>query len=439
MQIILLSGGSGSRLWPLSNDARSKQFLRLFPDGTSMTQRVATQLRDAMPEARLTVATGVAQRDAVLSQLGNGTGIVTEPSRRNTFPAICLACEYLWREGCSEDEVVVVVPCDPFTGDAFFNVVREMAEAVARNAAPLMVMGIRPTYPSAKYGYVVPGKKRDGIYEVRRFAEKPTVPMAEKLIEEGGLWNAGVFAFRLGYALTAGRKFVDGMTMADIRRNYDKYPSISFDYQVAEKEKSLGMLSYDGDWKDLGTWLTLTDELPQHFYGHVLTDGHSKNTHVFNELDLPLLCLGTENLIIAASPDGIIVSEKKRSENVKHFANELKTRPMYEERRWGTYRVIDRTQSAEGFCSLTKRLTLDPGCCISYQRHSCRDEVWTFVEGMGEFVLNGERRPVQAGETIVIPKGALHALRAITTLTFIEVQTGCNLVEEDIERFPYEW
>lgn len=447
MQIILLSGGSGTRLWPLSNDARSKQFLKILPseDGSeneSMVQRVVRQIREAGIEAEITVATGLSQKDAVVSQLGDSVNVVTEPSRHKTFPAICIAGEYLSKVlKCSPDETVIVMPCDAYTESGYFKALEEMGEAIDKCDFDLVVMGIKPTYPSSKYGYVVPDyhMKKCKAYKVTKFIEKPSVEVAEKLITEGALWNGGVFAFKLSYILKLSERYQKHTDFENYLDDYDKYPQISFDCEVAEHASSLGVVTFNGFWKDLGTWNTLTDELPDLTHGDVLTDGTGQNTHIFNELNIPLLCLGTRDLVIAASPDGIIVSEKSKSENVKQFAPKLKNRPMYEERRWGTYKVIDHIEFPDKFQALTKQLTLNPGCSISYQKHSCRDEVWTFIDGEGEIVLDGERKYVKRGDVIDIPKGRLHALRALTSLTFIEVQHGTNLIEEDIERFPFEW
>ncbi len=447
MQIILLSGGSGTRLWPLSNDARSKQFLRLLPiEGSdkreSMIQRVVRQMKEADLKASLTVATSASQKDSVISQIGDGADIVTEPCRRDTFPAICLACEYLAKEKhCHDDEVVVVMPCDPYTEIGYFKAIAKMADGIQQGLADMMVMGIKPTYPSSKYGYVVPDSiiGGDGCWQVKRFTEKPDVSTAEKLIEEGAMWNGGVFAFHLKYLTDIVSKYMAFDTFREYVKHYTDFPKISFDYEVAEKAKSIGMVLYDGKWKDLGTWNTLTDELNDTEYGNVMTDGSGNNTHLFNELGIPMLCIGTKDLVVAASPDGIIISEKKKSEIVKEYAAKLKHRPMFEERRWGTYTVLDSVEFPDGFCALTKRLTLNPGCSISYQRHKFRNEVWTFIDGEGEIVLDGVRKKVKRGDTIVISKGQLHALKATTELSFIEVQNGSNLVEEDIERFGFEW
>lgn len=452
MQIILLSGGSGSRLWPLSNDTRSKQFLKMLPvegsdERESMIQRVVRQIEESGLKADITVATGIAQRDPVTAQVGGKVDMVSEPSRRHTFPAICLACEYISKvKHCPDDETVVVMPCDPLTEEGYYKAIAQMALAIDEEIFRLMLMGIKPTYPSSKYGYILPfSSKGKDIFEVDKFVEKPSVAEAENLIAKGALWNAGVFAFKLGYMLGLSSKYISPETPEEkisfdyYLSNFDKYPHISFDHEVAEKETDMGMVAFNGYWKDLGTWNTLTDEVSVSQYGNVITDGTSENTHIFNELNIPLLCIGTKDLVIAASPDGIIVSEKSKSENVKKYAPQLKQRPMYEERRWGTYKVVDYVEFPDKFHALTKQLTLNPGCSISYQKHNCRDEVWTFIDGEGEIVLDGERKPVKRGDVINIPKGQKHALRALTSLTFIEVQHGSNLIEEDIERYPYTW
>lgn len=437
-------------MWPLSNDARSKQFLKLLPSpggkAESMVQRVVRQLREAGMEAHLTVATAQTQHDSVISQLGTGVSVVTEPERRDTFPAICLACEYLSLiKGCADSETVLVMPCDPYTESGYFKAVAKMAEEASKGEADLLVIGIQPTYPSAKYGYIVPDKKaanqgrQTEVLPVARFTEKPDPREAAKLIEEGGMWNGGVFAFKLGFLLSLARQYAQGSDFQEIRKQYSGYPKISFDYEVAENISSIAMVPYSGRWKDLGTWNTLTDELDVLEHGNVTVDGTGSNTHIFNELDIPLMCIGTRDLVVAASPDGILVSEKSKSESIREYAASLRQRPMYEERRWGTYRVIYRTETPDGFCSLTKHLTLRPGASISYQRHNNRAEVWTFVEGTGEIVLDGVRKPVKRGDTVVIPIGMMHCLKADTQLSFIEVQTGGPLVEEDIERFPYDW
>lgn len=446
MQIILLSGGSGKRLWPLSNEARSKQFLPLLasPSGgkESMVQRVVRQLGEAGIDAELTVATNAAQRDIIINQLGDRVGIVAEPERRDTFPAIALSCTWLsLGKSCPADEVVVVMPCDPYTESGYFSTIARMADCVREGAAELVLMGIKPANPSTRYGYVVPEPADAGCpwHRVSRFTEKPDAATAVRLLEEGAWWNGGVFAFRLGYLTDIVSRYVAAETFEELRGRYPELPKISFDYEVVEKAESVAVVAYEGKWKDLGTWNALCEELPEPVTGNGLLGPGARGTSIVNELSVPIFCEGIEGAIVAASPDGILVSAKKTSENIKSYVEHLVDRPMYEERRWGTYRVLDRTKGPDGVESLTKNLFLKAGCNISYQRHNFREEVWTFVSGRGSVRLEGGEKEVRAGDVVHIRRGELHGLKALTPLNLIEVQIGTRLVEEDIERLELTW
>lgn len=450
MQLVLLSGGSGKRLWPLSNNARSKQFLPLLEkeDGSmeSMVQRVVRQAREANLTTDITLATNASQLDIITNQLGDQVSVVTEPERRDTFPAIALASSYLSQaKNCPDDEVVVIMPCDPYTEIGYFETISRMVECVQHDVAELVLMGITPTYPSAKYGYVVPQPTANGqeatvnSLPVARFTEKPTVAVAEELLKQGALWNGGVFAFRLGYMMNIVRKYITSASFVDTRSRYSEFPKISFDYEVAEKAHSVAVVPFTGQWKDLGTWNTLTDELRQHTIGNAVLGPKCENTHVINELQNPIFVDGVKDIVVAACPDGILVCAKKETENIKKYVENLTPRPMYEERRWGTYRVLDDTTYSDGSHSLTKSVTLKPGKHISYQIHHHRAETWTFVQGEGLFVLNGVEQYVKAGDTVHIPMEHYHAIKALTELTFIEVQCGNPLIEEDIERFEWVW
>lgn len=446
MQLVLLSGGSGKRLWPLSNNARSKQFLPLLERGDgkreSMVQRVVRQAREAGLTENITMATNASQRDIIINQLGPDVSIVTEPERRDTFPAIALAVSYLSLEKrCADDEVVVIMPCDPYTEAGYFDAIGRMAKAVEADAADLVLMGITPTYPSSKFGYVVPESSDEGkgYLPVRRFTEKPSTEVAESLLKEGALWNGGVFAFRLGYMMSVVRNYMTAGSFEETRSRYGEFPKISFDYEVAEKALSVAVVRFTGEWKDLGTWNTLTDELHQNAIGNSIIGPNCENVHAINELSYPIFVDGVKDVVVAASPDGILVCAKPETENLKKHVEGLGRRPMFEERRWGTYTVLDDSEYADGRHSLTKSITIKPGRSISYQIHHHRSEVWTFVEGEGLFVLDGELRKVRAGDAVVIPVGHLHAIKAVTELSFIEVQCGHPLVEEDIERFDYNW
>ena len=457
MQLILLSGGSGKRLWPLSNDARSKQFLPLLASSNggmeSMIQRVVRQIREAQLTNNITFATNAVQRDSIINQLGENVSIVTEPERRDTFPAIALAASYLAKEmKCDSDEIVVVMPCDVYTESSYFATIGKMAETVKNDVADLVLMGIAPTYPSEKFGYVVPEsvissesvKSEESAFNndclrVARFTEKPNEEKAKELLAQGAYWNGGVFAFRLGYMMNIVSQYIQADTFQETHTRYTEFPRISFDYEVVEKAESVAVVPFSGEWKDLGTWNTLCEELPSTHIGNVMMGENNENTHAVNELGIPVFCSGLKDVIVAASPDGIMVCDKQDSEAIKDYANKLTTRPMYEERCWGTYRVLDNAEYGDGTRSLTKTIHLNAGKHISYQLHRHRSETWTFVEGEGIFILDGERREVKRGDVMNIPVGHLHAIKATTDLTFIEVQIGNPLVEEDVERLEFEW
>jgi len=450
MQLVFLSGGSGKRLWPLSNNARSKQFLPLLEreDGTmeSMIQRVVRQAEEVGLKAEITFATNAAQRDSIINQIGEHVGIVAEPERRDTFPAIALAASYLhFEKQCADDEVVVVMPSDPFTENGYFETIARMAKEVENNTAELVLMGITPTYPSEKYGYVVPNHQspitNHQSFPVKRFQEKPTVEKAKELLKENAYWNGGVFAFRLGYIMNIVRKYMQSPSFSDTYARYGEFPKISFDYEVAEKAQSVAVVPFSGKWKDLGTWNTLTEELVHPTLGNVLLGDEMDNSHVINELEMPVFANGLKDMVVACSPDGIMVCRKDKSETIKKYVDGLTLRPMYEERRWGTYRVLSDVAYADGSRSLTKTITLRPGKNISYQVHHKRDEVWTVVDGKGHFVLDGVQKDVQRGDVLIIRKEQWHAIKAANDepLTFIEVQTGCPLIEEDIDRTSWDW
>ena len=446
MQIILLSGGSGKRLWPLSNNARSKQFLPLLqaPSGEveSMVQRVVRQIGESRLSGQITIATNSSQHDIIINQLGDNVDIVTEPERRDTFPAIALASGYLsMAKGCRNDEVVVIMPCDPYTETGYFDVIANMVSAVENNAADMVLMGIAPTSPSTKFGYVVPQSEDCGksVLRVKRFTEKPNVERAEELLAEGAFWNGGVFAFRLGYMVSILEKYIKASSFTDLRNRYGELPKISFDYEVAEKAESVAVVPFDGKWKDLGTWNSLTEELSSNAIGNAVLGEQAENTHVINELGIPVFCNGVKDIVVAGSPDGILVCSKECSENIKNYVDNLSPRPMYEERRWGSYRVLDNTSYGDGYMSLTKVLHIKSGRCISYQIHEHRQEVWTIVDGEGIVVLDGVTSRVSRGDVVTIKRGAKHAIKAISDLQIVEVQMGDSLIEEDIIRFEWEW
>ena len=445
MNIIMLSGGSGKRLWPLSSDTRAKQFLKVLrtPDGRheSMIQRVYRQLRETDIDAPIVVSTTDAQKDTIRQQLGPGVDIALEPERRDTFPAIALGAMFLASErGCGLEETVLIMPVDAYVDEEYFQSIQKMDRAVQTDAADMVLMGIRPTYPAAKYGYIVPKMGQTSeLMRVSHFVEKPSVEQAKGLLDRGAFWNGGVFAFKMGYILDIVRRYIEPKSYEYLRGNYGKLRKISFDYEIVESCRSIAMVPHYGTWKDLGTWNTLSDVMREPYAGKVFSGEGTENTHIINELEIPIVALGIKNAVITACPDGILVSDKQASSQLKPYVDRIDQRPMYEERQWGSYRVLNYMSHSSGTKSLTKHLRVDAGKSLSYQRHNNRDEIWTVIEGTGDLLIDGHTRNVRCGDEAYIRKGSMHSIRATTELHLIEVQIGTELTEEDIERFPWEW
>ena len=434
MHIILLSGGSGARLWPLSNEVRSKQFIKIFrsEDGTheSMVQRMYRMIKEVAPDADITIATSRNQVSAIKNQLGDDVDISTEPCRMDTFPAIALSVAYLHDvKDLSLDESVVICPVDPLVDKAYFEALKEIYNVSGE--ANLTLMGITPTYPSGKYGYIM--QKNGEIV----FKEKPTEEVAEEYIKEGALWNGGVFGFKISYLLNKAQELCGTSNYFDLLANYRKLKKISFDYAVAEHEKSIKVVKYTGEWKDLGTWNTFTEAMTEETGGNVIMGENCQNVHVINELSIPVIALGLKDVVVAASPDGILVAEKEASASLKTYVPN--NRPMFEKKAWGEYRVLDYQTYDDGTKSLTREMVVQPDKNISYQRHSFRNELWTIVKGSGILLLNGNYREIKSGEHAFIKAGDLHAIKAIEELHIIEVQIGTDLTEQDAERFSCEW
>lgn len=427
MNIVLLSGGSGKRLWPLSNDIRSKQFIKIFPtengERISMVQRVYGQIRNALGNVPVTVATSKSQTSILRSQLADTVDISIEPCRRDTFPAMALVAAYLHDvKYVGADEAVVVCPIDPYVEDNYFAALGKLAEIAESGKANLALMGIEPTYPSEKYGYIMPTSK-DNIAEVSSFKEKPDAETAQKYIDEGALWNGGVFAFKLGYLLNKAHELIDFKDYEELFKKYDTLEKISFDYAVVEKESSIAVMRYSGSWKDLGTWNTLTEAMQMLTIGKAILADTCEDTQVVNELDVPVLCLGLKDIVVAASPEGILVTDKAQSSYIKPYVEAFHQPVMYAEKSWGSYKVIDIGEQ-----SLTIKVTLLAGHKMNYHSHEHRDEVWTIIEGTGEAVIDDKKQAVKAGDVIKLPAKTKHTIFATTDLRLIEVQQG-----EDID------
>lgn len=437
MNIILLSGGSGKRLWPLSNDVRSKQFIKLFKDESgdyeSMVQRVYRQITSVDPKAKVTIATSKTQVSAIHNQLGDNVSVCIEPMRRDTFPAIALAATYLKDELLvGLDEVVAVCPVDPYVDNSYYESVKKLEELVKKNTANITLMGIEPTYPSEKYGYIIP-ESSDTVSRVKEFKEKPNKATAEEYIASGALWNAGVFAFRLGYLIDKVHSMIDFTDYLDLYAKYESLTKISFDYAVVEKEASIQVMRYAGEWKDVGTWNMMAEVMADDTKGAVTIDEECSNTNVVNELDIPILVMGAKDMVISASGDGILIADKERSGYMKPYVEKIATDIRYAEKSWGSYNVIDASPS-----SMTVKVVLNSGQSMSYHSHEHRDEIWTILEGSGITVIDGMRRQVGPGDVVTMAAGCKHTIMAETIMIILETQIGEEISVKDKVKYQLE-
>ena len=435
MNIILLSGGSGKRLWPLSNDIRSKQFIKIFKtengDYESMVQRVYRQIKAMDGTATVTIATSKTQVSAIHNQLSENVNVCVEPTRRDTFPAIALATAYLHDVlGVSRDDSVVVCPVDPYVNEDYFAAVKRLSDMAKEGSSNLVLMGIEPTYPSEKYGYIIPGDKEE-VSPVVAFKEKPDLQKAKEYLSQGALWNGGVFAYRLSYVL---KKTEELIGFSDYQKLFDGYKDlnkISFDYAVVEKEPDIEVLRFGGQWKDMGTWNTLTEAMEEPSIGEVMLNESCENVHVVNELDVPVLCMGLKNMVVSASAEGILVSDKEQSSYIKPFVDKISQQIMFAEKSWGSFRVLDVEEE-----SMTIKVILNPGHRMNYHSHEHRNEIWNVIAGNGKAILDGREQTVKPGDVLYMPAGCRHTIIADTELKVIESQLGRDITVQDKIKYP---
>jgi mannose-1-phosphate guanylyltransferase len=437
LNIILLSGGSGKRLWPLSNDVRSKQFIKIFKneDGTyeSMVQRMYGKIKKVDTDATVTIATSKSQISAIHNQIGTEVGISVEPCRRDTFPAIALATAYLVDVmGVDPEEPVVVCPVDPYVEDDYFEALKKLSDQAAKGEANLVLMGIEPTYPSEKYGYIIP-KTKDDTSDVETFKEKPTVEVAKDYISKGALWNGGVFAYKLSYVLKRAHELIDFTDYQDLFSKYETLEKISFDYAVVEKEDKIQVLRFAGEWKDLGTWNTLTEAMTENVVGKGIMNDNCDGVHILNELNVPIIAMGLHDVVISASPEGILVSDKEQSSYIKPYVDGIDQQIMFAEKSWGSYQVMDVEPTA-----MTIKVILNPGHSMNYHSHKNRDEVWVVLSGTGRTVVDGMEQNIAPGDVITMSAGCRHTVFADTELKLVEIQLGSDISVEDKQKFELE-
>lgn len=449
---LILAGGSGSRLWPLSRELYPKHLLNIIQDSESLLQSTFIRLKECMPETNIISMTGVKHFSNVkyqLSSVAENPVVLSEPIAKNTAPAIILATKYI-TEVSNEDPVILVVPSDHLIKDitGFAQSVKE-GEKLAEQGF-IVTFGIKPSYPETGYGYI---NSTDGV-KVNRFVEKPDEELAKKYLADGHYyWNGGIFMFKASTLLSEAEKCApeiynllknfDFTKSSDIPfTEFDKMPNISIDYAIMEKSDKIALVQLKSDWNDLGSWKSIydvnkKDENGNVLVGHVLDEG-SKNSLVYSSSKL-VATIGLEDTILVETEDAILACKMEKSQDVKKVYESLKkqndeTHKIHKTvyRPWGYYTVL-----AQGNGFLTKMIQVNPGQKLSVQSHNHRSEHWVVLEGKAKVVLEGKELILSPGHSVDIPVKAIHSLQNPfeDIIKIIEVQKGDLLIEEDIIRY----
>ena len=452
---IILAGGSGSRLWPLSRELYPKQLLNIMSD-KSLLQSTFERLTHCMDKSNILSITNTKHASNVKMQIQELTEnpiVLSEPVAKNTAPAIALAAKYILQK-TNEDPIILVVPSDHLIKDneKFLATVKK-GEKLAQEGY-IVTFGIQPDYPETGYGYINTLKQLEVGYKVKEFVEKPDFETAKSYLKAGTYyWNSGIFMFKASVMMKEFAKLapeiakitnsVDFINSKDIPFvEFDKMPSISIDYAIMEKSDKIALLKLESDWNDLGSWKSIydvsnKDENNNVFVGHVIDEG-SKNSFVYASSKL-VTTIGLEDTIIIETEDAILACKKDKTQDVKRIYETLKKqnddthlvhKTVY--RPWGFYTVI-----AQGSGFQSKILHVNPGQKLSIQSHNHRSEHWVVLNGTAKVVLEGKELILSPGHSVDIPVKAIHSLQNPyeEDVEVIEVQKGDILLEDDIIRY----
>lgn len=461
MKPVILSGGSGTRLWPVSRKKFPKQFCEIFTDSLqSLTLKRLAKLGspDVVTNNELKTLTEIHIKKSQVKV----EQVIYEPKARNTAPAVLVSCWVLAKKGLSQ-EVVGFFPADHLIQDEdeFVQAVHTAEKAAAQGR--VVILGVRPTYPETGYGYIQKTKKSTAVdsrvFGVVKFHEKPNIDKAKQfLASKEYLWNAGIFVGKVETFLRAFQTHQPDMwnlvqdlnsDLSNLNEIYEKFKSLSIDYAIMEKltEAELSVIPVDLGWNDVGSW----DAVAAHYRalglnekGTSVVSTEVDNTNfVFSQTGRTVTFVGVNNLIVVDTNDGLLVSEKGATQDVRKIVESLAvTQPKlveenaFEERPWGHFEIL---KEASHFKS--KIIQVLANSQISYQSHAKRAEHWVITKGKGEVVLNDEVIPVQSGAHVFIPVGAKHRIRNNTSevLEFVEVQVGAYFGEDDITRYQDDY
>lgn len=463
---VILCGGAGTRLWPMSRGARPKPFMEL-PGGDTLLAHTYRRAAAIAPQQTLLTITNREYYFLCRDEMENAHipteqgQFLLEPSSRNTAPAIAVGMHWV-RERYGDDAIALVLAADhliePITA---FNTAVEQAVSLAKEDW-LVTFGIEPAYPETGYGYIESGESTGpGTYQVRRFVEKPTLEKAREFLDKGNfLWNSGMFAFRVGYFLdtlaatcpelstsaktcwntTLGSHQAEPLVLD--KATFAELPNISIDYALMEKATKVGVVRASFDWNDIGSWLAASTLIEPDANGNRISGETAlidvQNTFVLAGKRL-VAAVGVQDLLIIETPDALLVAHKDRAQDVKGVVNQLELidhptsyHHQTTHRPWGSFTVLE-----EGNGFKIKRLVVKPGKTLSLQMHRHRSEHWVVVAGEAMIVNDSQKLRIRANESTYIEAGHTHQLAnpGNELLVVIEVQTGNYLGEDDIVRF----
>jgi len=461
MKAIILVGGSGTRLWPLSRENYPKQFLKLDGD-RSLLQQTAERLLRVLSPDEIILMTNNRYKFYVQSELENFPHIVLEPRRRNTAPAIALGVKYcIEKLGCEEDEVIIVCPSDHIIKpeEKFADYIQRI-KPIAQEGY-IVTFGIKPDRPETGYGYIkvknqpadVINRQHEGTdpsyYSVEKFTEKPDIETAERYVQENNYyWNSGMCAFSIGTILNEFKRHVPPISemligsYEDMLGNFEEMPDISIDYAVMEKSDCVVTVPLDLYWNDIGSWDALYDLLEKDAHGNVnmgdIVSIDTKDTLIVGGKRL-ISTIGLEDCLIVETGDALLVAKRGETQKVRDIVNILKDRGRKEAeehvttyRPWGSYTILE-----ESLRYKIKRIVVKPQEKLSLQMHYHRSEHWIVVKGTAKVTVGDKEIIIHENESAYVPKSTTHRLEnpGKVPLEIIEVQNGEYLGEDDILRF----